>query len=90
MILKRYPVHKYIKEILDEMEKLKFCFNINKKELIDNNLEIIILSLEKCFLENNMEIDLLINICKTQLYIDIVNRQNIYYNFTYIEKKRYN
>lgn len=72
------------------MEKLKFCFNINKKELIDNNLEIIILSLEKCFLENNMEIDLLINICKTQLYIDIVNRQNIYYNFTYIEKKRYN
>lgn len=37
-----------------------------------------------------MEIDLLINICKTQLYIDIVNRQNIYYNFTYIEKKRYN
>lgn len=87
MILKRYPVHKYIKEILDEMKMLKFCFNINKKELIDNNLEIIILSLEKCFLENNMEIDLLINIFKTQLYIDIINRQNIYYNFTYIEKK---
>lgn len=72
------------------MKMLKFCFNINKKELIDNNLEIIILSLEKCFLENNMEIDLLINIFKTQLYIDIINRQNIYYNFTYIEKKRYN
>ena len=60
------------------MEMLKFYFDINKKEFVDN-LEIIMLSLEKCFLENNMETDLLINISKTQLYIDIVNKQNICY-----------